>query len=334
MDVSHDLFLTREWIEALILLAVALVGIWVLKYLLSKFRLKPNTRFVAELIPYILNLGYVVALSIFLHAAPFSPRVSIWVEQITYVAVVLFFLILVRRCLLLITEWTTHRAGASAALQQGFNPLLRNIATLFVFITGSVMILKHFGYDVMSLLAALGVGSLAVGLAAKEALSNMISGFVLIMDRNLRQGDRISLGGVVGDVEEIGLRSTRIYTGDGNTLIVPNFDLVNNRITNYSMPSRASTATTQIRVSVTADFDRVKSLSLKILSGIPHVDQSKSAWVNLVSLSEGYQLVGIGCWLRDMDDSGDVLTMFHKQLLAALKAEGVPLVENSWFAKP
>ena len=327
MNVTRDILLTREWFEALILLVVSLAGIAILKRFLVRVRPGSSWAFLSELIPYILNLGYAVALSIFLQAAPLGLHGTVWAENATYVVTVFVFLALVRRALLLLTEWSTRRAGTSTTLQQGFIPLLKNLATLFVFITGGIMVLKHFGYDVLSLLTALGVGSLAVGLAAKEALSNMISGFVLIMDRNLRQGDRISLGGVVGDVEEIGLRSTRIYTGDGNTLIVPNFDLVNNRIVNYSMPSRASTCTTQIRISTASDFDRVKSLCLKILSGIPSVDQSKRPWVNLMSLSDGYQQIAIGCWLREMDDSGDVLTLFHKQLLAALKSDQISLIE-------
>jgi MscS family membrane protein len=205
--------------------------------------------------------------------------------------------------------------------------LIRNLSTLFVFAMGGIMVLKHFGYDVMSLLAALGVGSLAVGLAAKEAISNMISGFVLIMDRNLRHGDRILLGGVTGDVEQIGLRSTRIRTGEGNTMIVPNFDLVNNRIVNLSDPSRASTCSTQIRVPYSASFEQVRQIAVGILRSIPQVNSAKDPWVNLSSLADGSQLITIGCWLREMDDSGAVLTALHQQLLASLKAAGISLIE-------
>jgi small-conductance mechanosensitive channel len=237
------------------------------------------------------------------------------------------FLILVRQALLRATEWGTRSSPGSRALQHGFIPLIKNLSTLFVFIMGGIMVLKHFGYDVMSLITALGVGSLAVGLAAKEAISNMISGFVLIMDRNVRAGDRITIGGVTGDIEDIGLRSTRIRTGEGNTMIVPNFDLVNNRIINLSEPSRAGTCTTQIRVPYSADFARVSQISTQILSGIPNVDSSKAPWVNLTSLADGSQLIGIGCWLREMDDAGIVLTQFHEKLLVALKAEQISLVE-------
>ena len=188
MNSSTDLLLTREWIEAAVLLAASLIAIAVLKRFLSRARLKPSWAWVADLIPAILNLGYVIALGIFLQAAPLGPRWSVWAEHISYVLTLWMFLVLVDNRLMRAAEWSTRTSRGSAALQHGFIPLIKNISTLFVFVMGGIMVLKHFGYDVMSLLTALGVGSLAVGLAAKEALSNMISGFVLIMDRNLRRG--------------------------------------------------------------------------------------------------------------------------------------------------
>src|ERR1700747_3512118 len=115
MNVARDLLLTREWLEALILLAASLIGIAVLKRFLTWIPLKDPWSFMAELIPYILNLGYVVALSIFVQAAPLGARGSVWAENITYVLTVVVFLTLVRRALLLVTEWSTHRAGASKA---------------------------------------------------------------------------------------------------------------------------------------------------------------------------------------------------------------------------
>jgi len=84
-----------------------------------------------------------------------------------------------------------------------------------------VHILHYFEKDVSSIIVSLGVGSLAVALAAKDTLANMISGFMIMTDRPFRIGDRIMLeSGEKGDVYDIGLRSTKILTFD-NTLISP-----------------------------------------------------------------------------------------------------------------
>jgi small-conductance mechanosensitive channel len=327
MEWMNHLLITREWIEAISLLLVSLLSIGILKRFLIRTQKHGARHVVAQLLPYILNLGYVVALRIFLDAAPLRPRLALWTEHLTYVLTVWLFLVLVRSAFMLGVEWSTRRAGSSDTLKQGFIPLLRNLVTLFIFIMGGIMILKHFNYDVMSLLTALGVGSLAVGLAAKEALSNMISGFVLIMDRNLRMGDRISLGGITGDVSEIGLRSTRILVGDGTTLIVPNFDLVNNRILNLTDPSRAVSCSTIIRVPYSADFQSIQLICLSIIKDGLKVDQSKGKWVNLARVADGFQEINVGWWLIDLDDQGDSLTDFHQKLLAKLKAAGISLIE-------
>ena len=72
-------------------------------------------------------------------------------------------------------------------------------------------------------MVSLGVGSLAVGLAAQDTLANMFAGFTLMLDRPFRVGDRIQLAsGEVGDVEAIGMRATRIKTSDETILVVPN----------------------------------------------------------------------------------------------------------------
>ena len=97
------------------------------------------------------------------------------------------------------------------AVEKDFLPLIEKISTIFIFLIGIIVVLKHFNYDVLSLVTALGIGSLAIGLAAKDTLANMISGFTIMVDRPFRVGDRIQLSsGEVGDVLEIGLRSTKI----------------------------------------------------------------------------------------------------------------------------
>jgi small-conductance mechanosensitive channel len=222
-------------------------------------------------------------------------------------------------------ERSAARSSHSNTLQQGFIPLIRNLITLFVFFSGAIMVLKRFNYDVMSLLTALGVGSLAVGLAAKETLSNMISGFTLIIDRNLRPGDRINLAGAVGDVEEIGLRSTRLKTGDGSVLIVPNSELVNTKILNLSLPARAKSCSTRFGVGYDVSFAKLKSICLEILAQIPQCNQNRGKWVNLERLSDGHQAVAVGFWLNDMDDQGAALSEFHDKLLARLGREGIAL---------
>jgi small-conductance mechanosensitive channel len=163
----------------------------------------------------------------------------------------------------------------------------------------------------MSLITALGVGSLAFGLAAKDTLSNMISGFILIVDRNLLPGDKISLNpnasgnsgalGNSGEVEQIGLRSTRIRTPEGIFLIIPNTDLVNSKILNFSSVADQQAClrvTVAIRLAPQAPYEKIRPFLEETVSALPLRDGSKEFSVRLNNLSDGFQTVAVGFWIR------------------------------------
>ncbi len=114
-------------------------------------------------------------------------------------------------------------------------PLLQRLAQVVLWLAGLILILDHFGQNVSSVVAALGVTSLAIGLASQQALSNIIAGLVLALDHPFRLGDRIRLpSGEGGEVLDVGMRSTQIRLADGSLLIVPNADLVTARLVNLS----------------------------------------------------------------------------------------------------
>jgi MscS family membrane protein len=315
----------REWLLGAGVLFLTFAARGTVNAFLKSTGTKRGWILVTQLAPSIANLIYIIGLRIFIEVAPLNDKLSAWVDSGIYVVAVILVLGMIRRAAMIGIEWSTSRSVQSNTLQQGFIPLLRNLITLFVFFSGSIMVLKRFNYDVMSLLTALGVGSLAVGLAAKDTLSNMISGFTLIIDRNLRPGDRINLAGAVGDVDEIGLRSTRLKMGDGNMLIVPNSELVNTRILNLSLPSRETTASTFVRVAYDVPFSVVRDHCLQAVAQVEKLNTQRGKWVNLTQVAEGYQNIQVGFWVRDMDDVGAALTDFHEKLLARLASANIPL---------
>jgi MscS family membrane protein len=314
----------REWALAVAVLLMTALATATVRSFLKRVGRSRQMPLITELAPALSNLMYIVGLRVFAEVAPLNPKLDSWLDSGIYIFAVLIVLGMIRRAAMIGIGWTTSRSSNSSTLQQGFIPLLKNLTTLFVFFAGAIMILKRFNYDVMSLLTALGVGSLAVGLAAKDTLSNMISGFTLIIDRNVRPGDRINLAGNVGDVEEIGLRSTKVRTADGNTLIVPNSDLVNIKILNLSMPSREGVANTQIKVPYDVSFPRVRDVCLETIDQVGKRNKNRGKWCNLTNLTEGYQSVAVGFWLNEIDEAGAALTEFHEKLLARFQSEQIP----------
>jgi small-conductance mechanosensitive channel len=107
-------------------------------------------------------------------------------------------------------SWLTKNIASrsDSDMYAEFLPLINRLLRVVVFVVALVTILSHFNVDVNGLLAVLGVGSLAIALAAKDTIANMISGFIIMIDRPFRAGDRVILdSGEKCDVHKIGLRS-------------------------------------------------------------------------------------------------------------------------------
>ncbi len=132
--------------------------------------------------------------------------------------------------LILLTKWGERyimgrrptMSGSAAVLR-----LIRRVTNALIFFAALLFTLYHFGVDPTAALAGLGVGGIAVALAAQKTLENVIAGISLIADKAVRVGDTLKLGEVVGTVQDVGLRSTIIRTLDRTVVSVPNGQIAN-----------------------------------------------------------------------------------------------------------
>jgi MscS family membrane protein len=124
-------------------------------------------------------------------------------------------------------------SGAASALR-----LVRRLIDGLILFAGLLFTLHHFGINLTATLAGLGVGGIAVALAAQKTLENVIAGVSLIADQAVRVGDVLSLGDIQGTVEELGVRSTRIRTIDRTVVSLPNGQIANMRLETLSVRDR------------------------------------------------------------------------------------------------
>jgi len=97
-----------------------------------------------------------------------------------------------------------------------------------------VMAISQIGINVGAALAGLGVVGLTVGFAAKDSLSNIMAGFLILWDKPFHSGDWVTLGEKYGRVEEITMRTTRLLTSNNTQIIVPNEIMINQVLVNHS----------------------------------------------------------------------------------------------------
>lgn len=115
-----------------------------------------------------------------------------------------------------------------------FVPLFRKTAKIVLVLLGILIVVQNLGYSVASLLAGLGLGGLAIGLAAKDTIANFFGSVVIFVDRPFTRGDWIKIGDHDGIVEEIGVRVTRIRTAADHLITIPNAQLTTTAITNFT----------------------------------------------------------------------------------------------------
>ncbi len=118
-------------------------------------------------------------------------------------------------------------------------PFIRKSLRAFIVFMAMLMVIQNLGYSISGLLASLGIGGLAVALAAKDTLSNIFGSLMIILDRPFHIGDWIKAGDLEGTVEEVGFRSTKIRTFAQTLISVPNSKVADMAIDNFSrMPKR------------------------------------------------------------------------------------------------
>jgi len=141
------------------------------------------------------------------------------------VAAIVWLLILLNGSIerLLRRRYPRFNLAAAASLLR----LARRVADGFAIFLGGLVVLRRLGIDPTPALAGLGVGGIAVALAAQKTLENVVAGLSLIFDRAVTEGDFLKAGDIIGTVEHVGLRSTRIRTLDRSLVSVPNGQIAN-----------------------------------------------------------------------------------------------------------
>ncbi len=131
-----------------------------------------------------------------------------------------------------VVAYNAQERGASVG---DFMPIIKKTLRVFLAVVGLIMIIDNLGYSVSGILATFGLGGAALALASKDTIANLYGAVSIAVDRPFKVGDWIQVGDKVdGDVEEIGIRSTRVRTWPKAVTVIPNSVLCNEYIVNWS----------------------------------------------------------------------------------------------------
>jgi MscS family membrane protein len=264
---SFGIYLHNPWLLGFIQSVVILVGFFFLFTIITRYVFTALNKYVKsttitedeavlDVIQQLLRRALLlIAVQLVATSFPIPINVSVWIENTVFILIALMAV----KAIFNLTDILGPRLGKGHAKE--FVPLLNRGIKVLACIIVLMSVMRHFNYDIWHIVTALGIGSLAIGLAAQPTLSNMIAGFTILIDRPFLPGDRISLaGGDVGEVLQIGMRSTQIQTPDGNVLIVPNHELSNSRVTNYNLPDNRLSQKFKLNFEPDIDTDHIKHL--------------------------------------------------------------------------
>ena len=181
----------------------------------------------------VVTIGYNLAKSpLFLYK---SAVVTVWTDRISQTLLAVFLCLLAqgigKKLVDLSYRWSLRRQKPASETMYGF---YKRMIKVGVIILGLFIVLKIWGFDISGLLAGLGIGGLALSLAAKDTLSNLLGGMTIMADKTFEIGDVISTPDLEGIVEAIGFRSSKIRTFSQALVTVPNTKLSDNFVTNFS----------------------------------------------------------------------------------------------------
>lgn len=228
----------------IVLLALAWGGSWVLGWLLRgrmERALQSKAPVVGievlrTLVPLLRWGLLLVALTVALEMLRLPPPVELWLGHGVRAALaVLAAWVAGHAAVTAFAGWARSSADPAEARTRGtLAPVLARACQVFFYLIAVLLVLQNLGYNVAGLLAGLGIGGLAVALAAKETLANLFGSLALLMDRTFQVGDTIKQGEVEGEVVNIGLRSTRVRTKEGYIVSIPNQLMTNAAVTNMT----------------------------------------------------------------------------------------------------
>lgn len=151
--------------------------------------------------------------------------------------------VLTRLVDVLINEYLRPLAeGSNNSLDDQILPILQKGAKVIIWAMALIICLNNAGYDVAALLAGLGIGGIALAMAAKDTIANVFGGLTILTDRPFNINDRIKISGYEGTVTDIGVRSTRLKTLEGRVVTIPNLKFAESPVENVSWePARKIT---------------------------------------------------------------------------------------------
>ncbi len=199
--------------------------------------------------------------------------------------------------------------------------LLRNIVLIVAILIG----LSLIGIDLSALAVLFGVLGIGIGFGLQNVVASFIAGFVLIFERPIKEGDRIHVDGMEGDVVHIRLRSTIINTLTNETIVVPNNKLIESNIHNYSHMDERIIIVNAVQVAYGTDLVRARDVLQVVNDENPYALPDPQPEVRVVAFQDSGILLELRTWIARAVEKYRAITWVNLEIWRVLKAAGITI---------
>jgi len=249
------------------------------------------------------------------------------ISDLYFVLFVTLIFVILWRFLDFAVEWYFATRDMVDDAEKGITieALVRRMGQIVLVVGYALIVFDHFGIDLVVAMAALGIGGLALSLAAQDTLSDAISGIVIMIDRPFRIGDRIEIQGLGtwGDVVEVGIRTTKIHTRDNRLVIVPNSTIGNNQVINYTFPDPQYRVQMDIGVGYGQDVEEVRRIILTTLRDVDGILSDRPVDALYIEMGESTMIFRVRWWIESYEDTRRVYDRVNTALQQALDEAGI-----------
>lgn len=198
-------------------------------------------------------------------------------------------------------------------------PLFRKVVNVVFVLVGVLWILNIWDINITPYLAGLGIGGLVLGLALQDSLKNIFGGVSLIFDKTFTVGDKIKLeSGELGEIVDIGLRSTRLNTYDNEVIVIPNGQMANMRIQNYVQPNPRVRVVVKFGVEYGNKIERVKKVADGVLKKLKDVSSEPYMDTVFTEMGDSALLFESRFWVEDYREAYNKKLEATEKIYAAL----------------
>lgn len=253
------------------------------------------------------------------------PKLTKWVDRSLFIILVMLAAYVVSQLIIVLSS---HWLRVEKRFEKT-PKLVGKIISVLVYLLAGVMVLNYFKINITPIIATLGIGGLAAGLALQSTLSNFFAGLHIITDRSFTVGDLIEITqlNLSGHIEDIGWRTTRVKTLNNVIAIVPNSKIAESVILNTELPQREMALSVNCRVDYHSDLDKVERITLAVADDVQKTVKGavKDFHPNIRFTEFGESNINFSVALKieTYEDKAEVRHEFIKRLKTAYEKEQI-----------